>query len=188
MNRIIAIAVSFLIAVSIFSGCGSASDNKPAETKSESAVSNSSTKETNKVIETTPDGGTVEEDADGNIVTKDKDGKIKSVKDKNGKKVDVGEYIKTHGSSVNKSSAKTSSDSSSVSKDTKSKNSSKSSKSKSASKSSKKSSENSSKKSDNKSSKSSKSGKKSSEVNEEKIPEVVVTVPDVDEQETIDGF
>lgn len=178
MKKIIAIAVSVFLAVTIFTACGNNNSNKEK----------SDTSETLKLVETTPDGGTVEKDSESNIVTKDKNGKITSVKDKNGKKVDVDEYIKTHGSSVNKSSAKTSSDSSSVSKDTKSKNSSKSSKSKSTSKSSKKSSENSSKKSDNKSSNSSKSGKKSSEVAEEKIPEVVVTVPDVDEQETIDGF
>lgn len=170
MKKIIAIVVSVFLAVAVFTACGNNNSNKKK----------SNTSETLKLVETTPDGGTVEKDSESNIVTKDKNGKITSVKDKNGKKVDVDEYIKTHGSSVNKSSAKTSSDNSSVSKDTKSNKSSKNSKSKNSSKSSKKS--------DNISSKSSNSGKKSSEVAEEKIPEVVVTVPDVDEQETIDGF
>lgn len=61
------------------------------ELSSEAAFS-----ETTAVIETTPDGGTVEQDSEGNKITKNNEGKITKVEDKNGNQISITQYLTTH--------------------------------------------------------------------------------------------
>ena len=124
--------------------------------------------ETIKLLETTPDGGTVEKDKDGNTIEKDKDGEIVSVKDSDGNSVDIEQYKadypvvsgKTESSKSSAVSGKTSSkaSSSTLSDKTSSKTSSKSSKT------------------------SSTSGNNSEDETEEEIPTIVVTMPENPEE------
>lgn len=166
MKRIITITVLAVFVMSLFAGCSCASGGNSSEKPK--TTSSSKTEETMKVIETTPDGGTVERDAQGNTVTKDKDGNIKSVKDKNGKALDTGKYIKSHPSVK----SGTSSSKSSASKSSESKSNNKSKKTSSKTKSGKTTS--------------SKKGKKSDEVEEEKIPQVTLAGPEDHYDEEVD--
>lgn len=120
-------------------------------------------------VKSASENTSVKKDSEGNIITKDKNGKIISVRNIKGEELDIKDYLKAH-PSQNQSSSKASKVEKST-KSTKSKKNSKKSnslKAKNSSKSSKK--------------------KSSSEVIEEEIPTVIATVPDEDEQETIDGF
>lgn len=164
MKRIITATVLVLFIVSLMAGCSCASGGNAS--KKQKAASSSKTEETLELIETTPEGGTVEKDSEGNTVTKDKDGNIKSVKDKNGKALDTGKYIKSHPS-------------------VKSGNSKSSPKKSSESKSNNKSKITSSKTKSGKTT-SSKKGKKSDEVEEEKIPQVTLAGPEDHYDEEVD--
>lgn len=166
MKRIITAAVLVLFVIAVFAGCGCASNNSPKSSKA-----SSKTAETFKVIETTSDGGTVEQDSDGNTITKDKEGNIKSVKDKNGKALDAGKYIKSHPSVKSGTSSSKSSASKSTEKNNKSK--------KTSSKS--KSGKNTSSKTTN-----SKNSSKSDEEKEGKIPEIIVDGPEDHYDEEVD--
>lgn len=208
MKKLIAYAVMFLLIISLISGCGCVGD-KASGTKPKTS-SSAKTEETLKVIETTPDGGTVEQDKAGNKIKKNKNGKITSIVDKNGNSVNINNYITNHpgvnkkpvvsdGSTSSKAlkskavSSKTEK-SSKVKKNSKSRNSStaeKTSKKKTSSVDTKKS-EKSSKKSKkssgktNSSTKSNSSKKNKSESVEEEIPTVIATVPEDDSKlETI---
>ncbi len=201
MKIFISLAVCVLVITAVFAGCGCAADVKTNDTNSQSGVSANDTDETLKLIETTPDGGTVEQDSDGNTIKKDKNGDIVSVEDKNGSSVNADEYVRSHpyatkntvtnsssdsakSSVTGKKSGKTSSASSGGSGSTASVNKSGGSGSDSAGKSDK----NGSAANDNSNSKSSlnSNSSKSGEVVEEEIPTVIAVVPDEDEQETID--
>lgn len=172
MKKRLAAALCLALIAAIFGGCGCSSD---VSSDKKSTVS-----ETLSVIETTPDGGTVERDAEGNTVTKDKNGAIISVEDKNGEALEVEEYIDSHPYAVSGGSA----DSKQGGSGGSDKNSSSASSSKSSSKTS---SNKSSSKSSSKSSTSSKSSSKSSSQaeTEEEIPEVIATIPDDDKIEEI---
>lgn len=175
MKRIITAAVLVLFIVSLMAGCSCASGDSSSK---KPKTSSSKTEETLEVIETNPDGSTVERDSEGNTVTKDKDGNIKSVKDKNGRALNVGEYIKSH-PFAQKPAYKTSSSGGSKASKSKPKKPTKSSKKTSSESKSNKTSSNGN---------SSKNSSKNDEAEEGKIPEAIATVPDVDDQETIDGF
>ncbi|MBR1731625.1 MAG: hypothetical protein IJ725_04260, partial [Ruminococcus sp.] len=87
MKKIIILALSVLIIASLTAGCScGGTDNKKSSATTTSSSSDT-VSETTKVIETTPDGGTVEEDSEGNKITKDKNGEIISVTDKDGNEV-----------------------------------------------------------------------------------------------------
>lgn len=173
MKNVIAVVIFAVIIASVLAGCGCAA--------TPSDDSKSSASETMKVIETTADGGTVEKDSDGNSVQKDKDGKIVSVKDKNGKKLDVDEYVSTHPYAEKDYTGEKSGDSSSKTAVTS--KSSKSAKSTSDSKSNSKSDDSKSGKtsSNNSKSNSSKSNSSKSDQVEGKIPSVVEDEPDDDD-------
>ena len=73
----------------IFAACGEKETHNAAdETKS----AETTPAETNVVLETTADGGTIELDSEGNKVTKDLHGEITYVEDKDGNPVDVVVY------------------------------------------------------------------------------------------------
>lgn len=88
MKRIICIAAALVLIAALISGCSCSGSAEKTGSDTPS--------ETVKVIETTPDGGTVEQDPEGNTITKDKKGNIVSVSDKNGESVDTDKYISTH--------------------------------------------------------------------------------------------
>lgn len=89
---------AYLIAVTlIFSCLLSACGEKPSDVAADDASADSAVvKETTVVLETTADGDSIELDSEGNKITKDKNGEIISVVDKNGKTIEVTEYITTH--------------------------------------------------------------------------------------------
>lgn len=78
----------FVMMIMLLSACG--------EKKSEATADEAKPAETTVVLETTSDGGTIEQDSEGNKITKDEKGNILSVEDKDGKPIDVEEYITTH--------------------------------------------------------------------------------------------
>lgn len=120
MKRFLAIFLAALTVAAMAVGCSCSGDDKDTKSKTTtSSKSSSAVSETTKVIETTPDGGTVEEDSEGNVITKDKNGNIISVVDKNGNAVDVEKYKSAH----NISSGKTTSSKNSSSKKSSSKSS-----------------------------------------------------------------
>lgn len=86
--------VSFLVLIVVLlSACG---ENNSETAADKTAVTEAAVTETTVVLETTPDGGTVEQDSEGNIITKNSEGKVTKVEDKNGNPVSVSEYVKTH--------------------------------------------------------------------------------------------
>ena len=100
LKNIVPIFAALLIMIGVLSACG---EEKKEETSSKTdsqvttTVSTSEIpKETTVVLETTPDGGTVEKDSEGNKITKAPDGTVIAVEDENGTPVDVEEYVSTH--------------------------------------------------------------------------------------------
>lgn len=87
----------FVMMIMLLSACG--------DKKSEATADEAKPVETTVVLETTSDGGTIEQDSEGNKITKDEKGNILSVDDKDGKPIDVEEYITTHTWVVNDNSA-----------------------------------------------------------------------------------
>ncbi len=84
--------ISVLLLLLLLTGCGEDQSKAIEESRKEASV----TAETTVVLETTGDGDTIEQDSEGNKITKDEKGTILSVEDKDGKPVDVEEYITTH--------------------------------------------------------------------------------------------
>ena len=168
MKGLIAAAVSVILIFAFFSGCGCVNEKNSAP-KTETA--SAKTEETLEVIKVTPEGGTVERDSDGNTIAKDKNGSITSVKNKNGKSLDIKKYLSSHPEAWrHPSDIKASLDN----------------KSKSSSKTSSKSN-NKSKSSKNKTNNSSKNTK-SSEVVEKKIPVEVGDASDDDDTVKLPDF
>lgn len=164
----------FVITIMLLSACG--------EKKQESAANADKPAETTVVLETRADGGTLEQDAEGNKITKDEKGNVLSVEDKDGKPVDVEEYISTHTWVVNNDSAgnsdgsekNTGSDGSSSSNHSDSSGSSGDSEGKSSS---------------DKGSETSDGGSSDrEEIVEESIPVALATVPDEEDMEKIPDF
>ena len=154
MKRIFAVLICFVLISAMLAGCTcSVNVSMPDETTADSQD------DTNLVLETTADGGSVELDNDGNLVTKDKNGDIVSVTDEKGNELDPVQYAEEHNSGY----AKSDSDSPDNEK------SSKTAKDPKTSSSTKSDSENSS----------------SSEEVEDEIPSVIAEVPD-DEDEIIE--
>jgi len=121
MKKAFVIVLSVLMMAVLLVGCGDKNDvATPDSATPDSSVSSKIT-ETTKVIETTTEGGTVEQDKEGNVIEKDKSGEIVSVKDEDGKIIEITEYITTHtyvvdGSGDDDSSDSDSSDSGSSSR------------------------------------------------------------------------
>ena len=114
MKKIFIIALAVLMIGVLLAGCGNKNTATPDSAATESTVSPTE-KETTKVIETTSDGGTIEQDKEGNVIEKDKNGEIVSVKDKDGKVIQITEYITTHTYVIDGSSDSGSDDSGSAS-------------------------------------------------------------------------
>ena len=108
MKKIIVIASAVIMMTLLLAACGNSGKATPDSATPDSAVS-STEKETTKVIETTSQGGSIEKDKEGNVIEKDKDGTIVSVKDKDGKTIEITEYITTHTYIVDGGSSDTSS-------------------------------------------------------------------------------
>lgn len=87
-NKFYSILCLLCVIVLMFVACGNQENNT---TPDESVPG-----ETTVITATTSDGGTVEKDSEGNIITKDNNGKVVSVEDKNGKTIDIAEYVTTH--------------------------------------------------------------------------------------------
>ena len=120
MKKAFIIALSVLMMTLLLAGCGKKETATSDSATPDSSVSSKIT-ETTKVIETTTEGGTVEQDKEGNVIEKDKSGEIVSVKDEDGKIIEITEYITAHtyvveGSGDDDSSDSDSSDSSSSSR------------------------------------------------------------------------
>lgn len=96
MKKAFAIVLSVLMMTLLLVGCGDKEAATPDSATPDSSSVSSKITETTKVIETTSEGGTVEQDKEGNVIEKDKSGEIVSVKDKDGKVIEITEYITTH--------------------------------------------------------------------------------------------
>lgn len=96
MKKAFVMVLSVLMMTLLLAGCGNKNDAAtPDSTAADGSVSSRIT-ETAKVLETTSEDGTVEQDKEGNVIEKDKNGEIVSVKDKDGKTIEITEYINAH--------------------------------------------------------------------------------------------
>lgn len=93
LSKLLMLAFSVFLIIALLVACGK---NSPEPVSGASELNSSSIQETTVLIETTPDGGTVEQDSEGNIITKDSSGKVTKVEDKNGNAVDVNNYLSDH--------------------------------------------------------------------------------------------
>lgn len=175
LKYIVPLFTALFVVMGIFSGCGD--DNKEAakgetasQTETQLTTSDATPKETTVVLETTPEGGTIEKDPEENKITKDKDGNVISVEDKNGNPVDVEEYVSTHSWVQGSGSGKASSGASGSSDKNSNASSSNGSEGSSGSGSS------SSDKSESKSSES-----PDNDIEESEIPVIIATVPNEDD-------
>ena len=96
-KRIVFFAIVAVLSLSVLlSSCGEKNDDSAKDKNSSSQSSTEAALETTAFLETTGQGGTVEKDSDGNVITKDQNGKVTEVKDKDGKPIEVSEYLITH--------------------------------------------------------------------------------------------
>ena len=163
MKRALVIFIAALTMTCVFCAC-----NNNEQTKS---TESTEIAETTVVIETTAKGGTVEKDPEDNIITKDENGKVIKVVDKNGKTIEVTEYLTTHSWVEYVPAA----GSGSTSGSSKSEGASKAADPGSSESSDKKPSETTDKR----------ESEKSEEVTEGEIPVAIATVPDTDDQKVI---
>lgn len=164
MKRALVIFIAALMMTGVFCAC-----NNNEQTKSTATADSA---ETTVVLETTAQGGTIEKDSEDNIITKDENGKVVKVEDKNGKTIEVSEYLTTHSWVENSSSSGGGSKSSSAADDSKTGSNSGDSKTDSSESSEKKSTDE------------KKDSNKTDEGLEEEIPVVVATI--TEEQDKLD--
>ena len=107
MKKIIAVLAVILMFTVVLTACGKKDEDKATDdtatndsaSSSASGAAKSATElpsATTVVTETTAKGNTFEKDQAGNIIEIDPDGEIVSIKDPDGKSLDIPEYLETH--------------------------------------------------------------------------------------------
>lgn len=98
MKKIIAVLAAILMLTAVLTACHKKKDDQTADTATKDSAVSETVKPsaTTAAVETTAEGATVEKDQEGNAIEISSSGEILSIKDSDGKTVEITTYLETH--------------------------------------------------------------------------------------------